>query len=88
MSINGQLLRDAVISGANNVRNKRVEVDEAKAGDIVALMGLQDAEIGETIADKDNPEASFPTFRTARLSAMWLKKPLQRCSAVLAATRA
>ena len=36
---------------------KRVEVDEAKAGDIVALMGLQDAEIGETIADKDNPEA-------------------------------
>ena len=36
---------------------KRVEVEEAKAGDIVALMGLQDAEIGETIADKDNPEA-------------------------------
>ena len=36
---------------------KRVEVDEAKAGDIVALMGLQDAEIGENIADKDNPEA-------------------------------
>ena len=36
---------------------KRVEVDEDKAGDIVALMGLQDAEIGETIADKDNPEA-------------------------------
>ena len=36
---------------------KRVEVDETKAGDIVALMGLQDAEIGETIADKDNPEA-------------------------------
>ena len=34
-----------------------VEVEEAKAGDIVALMGLQDAEIGETIADKDNPEA-------------------------------
>ena len=36
---------------------KRVEVEEAKAGDIVALMGLQDAEIGETIADKDNPQA-------------------------------
>ncbi len=28
MAINGQLLRDAIISGANNVRNRRVEVDE------------------------------------------------------------
>lgn len=35
---------------------KRVEVDSVGAGDIVALMGLQDAEIGETIADKENPE--------------------------------
>lgn len=35
---------------------KRAEVDSVGAGDIVALMGLQDAEIGETIADKDNPE--------------------------------
>lgn len=35
---------------------KRAEVDSVGAGDIVALMGLQDAEIGETIADKENPE--------------------------------
>ena len=36
---------------------KRVEVDEVAAGDIVALIGLQDANIGDTIADKENPEA-------------------------------
>lgn len=35
---------------------KRVETDEAKAGDIVALIGLSDANIGDTIADYDNPE--------------------------------
>ncbi len=35
----------------------REEVDEAGAGDIVALTGIAEAHIGETIADKDNPEA-------------------------------
>lgn len=35
----------------------REELDEAGAGDIVALTGIADAHIGETIADKDNPEA-------------------------------
>jgi GTP-binding protein len=35
----------------------REEVDEAGAGDIVALTGIADAHIGETIADKENPEA-------------------------------
>ncbi len=28
MGINGRVLRDAVISGANNIKNKRIEVDE------------------------------------------------------------
>ena len=32
------------------------EVPEAKAGDIIALIGLANAEIGDTIADVDNPE--------------------------------
>ena len=35
----------------------REEIDEAGAGDIVALTGIGDAHIGETIADKENPEA-------------------------------
>ena len=39
----------------------REEVDSAIAGDIVALTGIADAHIGETIADKENPEA-LPTI--------------------------
>lgn len=37
------------------------EIDEASAGDIVALTGIAEAHIGETIADKENPEA-LPTI--------------------------
>ena len=36
---------------------KRVETDAVQAGDIVALIGLQDANIGDTIADPEYPEA-------------------------------
>lgn len=39
----------------------REAVGEASAGDIVALTGFSDAHIGETIADKENPEA-LPTI--------------------------
>ena len=35
---------------------KRVETQEVGAGDIVALIGLADANIGDTIADAENPE--------------------------------
>ncbi|MBC7942954.1 translational GTPase TypA [Candidatus Saccharibacteria bacterium] len=35
----------------------REEIDEAVAGDIVALTGISNVHIGETIADKDQPEA-------------------------------
>lgn len=36
---------------------KRVEANEVQAGDIVALIGLEDANIGDTIADPEHPEA-------------------------------
>lgn len=36
---------------------KREEVESASIGDIVALSGVADANIGETIADAQNPEA-------------------------------
>ncbi len=39
---------------------KRIEVDEATAGDIVAITGIGDATIGDTITDAENPEALPP----------------------------
>jgi len=39
----------------------RLEVSEAAAGDIVALTGISEANIGETLADAENPEA-LPTI--------------------------
>ena len=41
---------------------KRVEVQSAEAGDIVALTGVLESHIGDTIADATNPEA-LPTIR-------------------------
>jgi GTP-binding protein len=36
---------------------QREEITEAGAGDIIALTGIADAKIGETIADKEHPDA-------------------------------
>ncbi|HEX4211656.1 MAG TPA: GTP-binding protein, partial [Candidatus Binataceae bacterium] len=41
---------------------KRVEVEETKAGDIVMIAGIQDIEIGDTIADLENPRP-LPVIR-------------------------
>ncbi|HLS07457.1 GTP-binding protein, partial [Lentibacillus sp.] len=35
---------------------KRVEIQEAKAGDIVAIAGMDDINVGETICPQDHPE--------------------------------
>ncbi|MHB1380950.1 MAG: translational GTPase TypA [Thermoleophilia bacterium] len=58
---------------------KRVEVEEAGAGEIVALTGIDNAGIGETLADSDNPEA-LPTIAieepTLRMSVAANTSPL------------
>lgn len=36
---------------------KRVEIEEAQAGDIVAVAGFEDINVGETVCDPTNPEA-------------------------------
>ncbi|MEW9675118.1 translational GTPase TypA [Lentibacillus sp. L22] len=41
---------------------KRIEIQEAKAGDIVAIAGMEDLNIGETICPEDHPEA-LPMLR-------------------------
>ena len=57
------LIKDGAISSARidkifTYRGlMREEIDSAIAGDIVALTGITDAHIGDTIADKDAPEA-------------------------------
>ena len=41
---------------------KRIEINEARAGDIVAVSGMDDINIGETICPKEHPEA-LPLLR-------------------------
>ena len=62
------LLKDGDIASSARIEKvfgyrglSREEIDEASAGDIVALVGIQDAHIGDTIADKEAPEA-LPTI--------------------------
>ena len=44
---------------------QREEIVQAKAGDIVAITGVSEAEIGETLASRDNPEA-LPTIEVEK----------------------
>ena len=62
------LLKDGDIASSARIEKvfgyrglNREEITEASAGDIVALVGIQDAHIGDTIADKEAPEA-LPTI--------------------------
>lgn len=60
--INGDVERKARIAKLFTYEGlKRVEVKEAGLGDIVAVTGLGDVSIGQTIADAENPEA-LPTI--------------------------
>ena len=59
---NGEIASSARIDKVFGYRGlNREEIDQASAGDIVAIVGVQDAHIGDTIADKDIPEA-LPTI--------------------------
>jgi GTP-binding protein len=53
----GTVSRSRVSQPFTHLGLQRTEAAEVGAGDIVALSGLEGAEIGETIADLDNPEA-------------------------------
>ncbi|PIZ77760.1 MAG: translational GTPase TypA [Parcubacteria group bacterium CG_4_10_14_0_2_um_filter_41_6] len=54
---NGEQLKARVASLMTFTGLDRVEAEQAQAGDIVAIAGIEDITIGETIADKDNPIA-------------------------------
>jgi GTP-binding protein len=60
LTITGQVLPERVRYLYVHQGLKRVEVEEAEAGEIVALAGLEGIAIGETLADPDNPIALPP----------------------------
>lgn len=59
---NGEMKKASIAALMNFVGLQRVEVDEAFAGDIVAIAGIPDVSIGETIADVQNPQP-LPTIK-------------------------
>ena len=60
--MNGEDTRKAKIGRLYSYNGlNRVETDEAQMGDIVAFVGIEDINIGETVADAENPEA-LPTI--------------------------
>jgi GTP-binding protein len=56
----GRRLDDTIVQVLEFDRLGRREVDEISAGDICALVGLDQADIGDTIADPDNAQALPP----------------------------
>lgn len=61
--LNGETERKAKISRLYTYEGlKRSEAKDAALGDIVAVTGLDDVNIGETICDTENPEA-LPTIK-------------------------
>lgn len=53
----GSMTKTRVIQPFTHLGLRRIEADEVGAGDIVALAGIEDAQIGETVADFAEPEA-------------------------------
>ena len=57
----GTMTRTRVVQPFTHLGLERIETYEVGAGDIVALSGIENAQIGETVADLDDPEA-LPTI--------------------------
>ncbi|GGO21491.1 translational GTPase TypA [Deinococcus humi] len=57
MHKDGTMTKSRVVQPFTHMGLRRIEVDEVSAGDIVALAGIEDAQIGETVADLADPEA-------------------------------
>jgi GTP-binding protein len=60
ITVSGQVLTERVRYLYVHQGLKRVEVEEAQAGEIIALAGLEGVAIGETLADAENPRALPP----------------------------
>lgn len=60
MLVTGEVLPERVPYLYVHQGLERVEVDQAKAGEIVAIAGLEGISIGETLADPENPVALPP----------------------------
>jgi GTP-binding protein len=57
----GTMTKTRVVQPFTHLGLERIEAEEVSAGDIVALSGIEGAQIGETIADAAAPEA-LPTI--------------------------
>jgi len=57
----GTMTKSRVVQLFTHLGLQRIEAEEVGAGDIVALSGIEGAQIGETIADATDPEA-LPTI--------------------------
>ena len=53
----GSMTKTRVAQPFTHLGLERIEAEEVSAGDIVALSGIEDAQIGETVADLADPEA-------------------------------
>src|ERR687894_3292568 len=53
----GTMTKTRVVQPFTHLGLQRIEAEEVGAGDIVALAGIEDAQIGETVADLADPEA-------------------------------
>ena len=57
MHKDGTMTKTRVVQPFTHLGLQRIEAGEVGAGDIVALSGIENAQIGETVADFDHPEA-------------------------------